>query len=169
MIYNNNTAASIAYTCLVPKAIMMLYVNWLLALNKSTIILGFSVCLSVQSFVQAGTPELRGRNRWNLVVRTTRWWMVAFWENWPPNPSSPRKTINHSNQSIAKSEEATVIKLSLRILEVISFISFADVSDLSFIVFPWRPLEVGNMAKLFQYLVLNANSPTGNDACSRPV
>ena len=66
-------------------------------------------------------------------------------------PLTPEKTINRSNQSIAKSEEATVIKLSLRILEVISFISFSHVSDLSFILFPWRPLEVGNMAKLFQY------------------
>ena len=66
-------------------------------------------------------------------------------------PSAPEKTINHSNQSIAKSEEATVIKPSVRILEVISYISFVHVSDLSLIVFPWRPLEVGNIAKLFQY------------------
>ncbi len=64
----------------------------------------------------------------------------------PLTPAAPEKTINHSNQSIAKSEEA-----SLRILEVISYISFADVPDLSFIVFPWRPLDVGNLAKLFQY------------------
>ena len=82
--------------------------------------------------------------------------MVAFERIGPLTPAAPEKTINHSNQSIAKSEEATVIKLSLRILEVISYISFAHVSDLSFIVFPWRPLEVGNLAKLFQYYVLNA-------------
>ena len=66
-------------------------------------------------------------------------------------PQPPEKNKNHSNQSIAKSEEPTVIKLSVRILEVISYISFAHVSYLSLIVFPWRPLEVGNIAKLFQY------------------
>ena len=77
--------------------------------------------------------------------------MVAFERIGPLTPAAPEKTINHSNQSIAKSEKATVIKLSVRILEVISYISFADVSYLSFIVFPWRPLEVGNMTTLFQY------------------
>ena len=50
--------------------------------------------------------------------------MVAFERTGPLTPAAPEKTINHSNQSIANSEEATVIKLSLRILEVISYISF---------------------------------------------
>ena len=70
-----------------------------------------------------------------------------------PHPPQKKQThpINHSHQSIAKREEATVIKLSMRILEVISYFSFAHVLDLSLIVFPWRPLEVGKIAKLFQY------------------
>ena len=82
--------------------------------------------------------------------------MVALERIGSLTPAAPEKTINHSNQLIAKSEEDTVIKLSLPILEVLSYISIADVPDLSFIVFPWRPLEVGNLAKLFQYYVLNA-------------
>ena len=57
--------------------------------------------------------------------------MVALERIGPPNPlrcpAAPEKTINHSNQSIGKSEEATVIKLYMRILEVISYISFAHV------------------------------------------
>ena len=82
--------------------------------------------------------------------------MVAFERICTLTPAAPQKTIKHSNQSIAKSEEATAIKLSVRILEVISYISYAHVLDLFLTVFPWRPLEVRNMAKLFQYLVLNA-------------
>ena len=65
--------------------------------------------------------------------------MVAFKRIGPLTPAAPEKTINHSNQSIAKSEEATVIKPSVRILEVISYISLTHVFDISLIVFPWRP------------------------------
>ena len=46
--------------------------------------------------------------------------MVAFERIGPLTPAAPEKPINYSNQSIAKIEEATVIKLSVRILEVIS-------------------------------------------------
>ena len=59
--------------------------------------------------------------------------MVALERIGPLTPSvvlqSPTKK-NHSNQSIAKSEEATVIKLSVRIFEVISYISYSHVLDL---------------------------------------
>ena len=98
--------------------------------------------------------------------------MVAFERIGPLTAAAPEKKKNHSNQSIAKSEEATVIKLSVHILEVISYISFAHVSDLSFIVFPWRPskLEIWQNYFSIRYEMRRvANSPTGNEACSRPV